>query len=100
MAQDYLTFAGRAGSSSEIAAWVSLMQGGTSAEQVAYLMLTSIGLNQAHTEDASYVQALYTGVLGRQASGFGGRRRGCRHDRRRGWAGTRWPISSSSAPRR
>ena len=68
VAQDYLTFAGRAGSSSEIDAWVGLMQQGTSAEQVAYLMLTSAGFNAAHATDASFVQALYNDLLGRQAS--------------------------------
>lgn len=67
VSQDYENFAGRAGSSSEIASWVSLLQNGASEEQVAYLMLTSPGFNQLHPDDASFIQALYTGVLGRQA---------------------------------
>ena len=42
--------------------------GRTTPEQVAYLMLTSDGFNATHPTDASFVQALYNDVLGRQAS--------------------------------
>lgn len=44
------------------------MQGGATEEQVAYLMLTSAPFNAQHPDNGSFVQALYTGLLGRQAS--------------------------------
>lgn len=68
VAQDYLNFVGRVPTGGELDAWIGAMDRGTSAEGVAYLMLTSAGFNATHPTDASYVQALYTGVLGRQAS--------------------------------
>ena len=68
IATDYENFVGRAASQSEIDAWVGLMQGGLTAEQVAFLMLTSPGFNSLHADNSSFVQALYGDILGRQAA--------------------------------
>ena len=68
VAQDYLNFAGRMGTSSEINTWVNLLQHGSTPEQIASLMLTSDGFNSTHVDNASYVQALYNDLLGRRAS--------------------------------
>ena len=65
VASFYQTFAGRAGSSAEVAAWVNLMQRGSSAEQVADLMMTSDGFNALHPDNASFLQALFTDTIGR-----------------------------------
>ncbi len=65
---DYKNFLGRTASSAEIAGWVNLMQKGYSAEQVAYLFMTSAEFNLTHPDSASFVQALYGDVLGRSAN--------------------------------
>src|SRR5206468_3504627 len=68
VASYYQLFAGRAASASEIGAWVALMQQGTTEEQVVSLMLTSAGFNALHSDDGSFLQALYTDLLGRTAA--------------------------------
>ena len=68
VASDYQAYVGRAPSQSDTDAWAGLLRQGFSTEQVAYLMLTSDGFNSLHTTDASFVQALYNDLLGRQAT--------------------------------
>ena len=68
VASDYQAFDDRAPTTSESDAWVALLQQGYTTEQVAYLMLTSDGFNSLHATDASFIQALYNDLLGRQAT--------------------------------
>jgi hypothetical protein len=62
----YANFLGRAGSQAEVAAWVSLMQLGKTEEQVVTSFLNSAEFSRLHTDNASFVQALYEDVLGRE----------------------------------
>lgn len=65
VASYYQNDLGRAASPAEVAAWVSLMQKGRTAGQVSRDFLTSPAFNSLHSDDGSFVLALYEGVLGR-----------------------------------
>jgi streptogramin lyase len=65
---DYANYFGRIGTPGEVGGWVALMQHGDSAEQITTLMLSSDGFNALHPDSASFVQALYGDLLGRQGT--------------------------------
>jgi hypothetical protein len=62
----YQSFLGRAADAGR-AGFVSQLQSGVSEEQVALEFLTSPEFNALHPDNASFVAALYSKVLGRQA---------------------------------
>jgi hypothetical protein len=68
VASHYQNDLGRAGSPAEIAEWVSLMQGGMTAEQVSTDFLASAEFNALHPDDASFVLGLYEDALERPPS--------------------------------
>jgi hypothetical protein len=68
VASDYKTYLGRSGLPTEINAWVAQMQAGATAEQVAAGFLMSNESLAAHPDNTSFVQNLYSEVLGRSPS--------------------------------
>lgn len=67
----YQNFFGRAATSAEVSAWVAVIQqGNLSAEGVASLFLGSDAFNALHPDNASFITAVYQGVLGRPAAAF------------------------------
>ncbi len=65
---DYQNYFGRVASPAEVQGWVNLMQKGYTAEAVTTLMLDSDGFSAMHPDNASFIQALYGDLLGRQAN--------------------------------
>ena len=66
VADDYHDILGRAASPTEVAAWVAIIQQrGLSAQQVTAGFLGSTEFNADHASDTSFLQALYTDILGR-----------------------------------
>ncbi len=65
---DYANDFGRIATPEEVGGWVARMQHGDSAEEITTLMLSADGFNALHPDSASFVQALYGDLLGRQGT--------------------------------
>jgi hypothetical protein len=68
IASYYKEFLGRTGSSAEVAAWVTVMQGGVSEEQVESRFMLSTEYAALHPTSTAFVQSLYGNILGRAGS--------------------------------
>ncbi len=64
----YETYLGRAGSATEVAGWVALMQQGATANKISFLFLTSDEFNALTPTPASFINAVFIDLLGRQPS--------------------------------